>query len=233
MKTVTHRAQQEIWDKEHEAPTVLLQMDASTPSSGVTKFWEWVKKEKGIDDLHKGLEMGCGKGRSVIWLAQQGVEMTGFDFSPFAIKEAKRRAKKEQADNAHFVVQDATVQWNFNSDSFDFAIDCFASTDIESKKRREFAIAEMVRVVRKGGLILVYVLSTEDEFHREMIKKNPVNEKNAFVHHTGKFEKTYDREELLNLYKGISIVIEERFPKKTTFDGKEYDCYHHWIVFEK
>jgi ubiquinone/menaquinone biosynthesis C-methylase UbiE len=230
---VTHEKQQEIWDKEHKNPTVLLQMDASTPSSGVTKFWEWVKKENRTSDLHKGLEMGCGKGRSVIWLSQQGVEMTGFDFSPFAIQEAKKRAKKAQADKAHFVVQDATITWDFKSDSFDFAIDCFASTDIESREGRDFAISEMIRVVKPKGLILVYVLSTEDEFYKEMIKKSPVDEKNAFVHPTGKFEKTYDREELLNLYKGLSIVIEERFPKKTTFNGKEYDCYHHWIVFEK
>lgn len=234
MKIVTHRQQQEVWDQEHANPQVLLQMDSSDPSSGVVKFWQWFQDTAKTKGHLKGLEMGCGKGRSVIWLAQQGVEMTGFDFSPTAIKIAKERAEKGGvSEKTTFVVQDATVSWDFPSDTFDFAIDCFASTDIESKEGRQFATSEMIRVTKSRGYILVYVMSTDEEFHKEMIEKSPATEAHAFVHPTGKFEKVFTKEEIFDLYKGLKLISEQRVPKTAIFGGKEYACNHHWMVFQK
>jgi ubiquinone/menaquinone biosynthesis C-methylase UbiE len=235
MRTISHREQQEIWEKEHDSPAVLLQMDSSDPSSGVKKFWQWLQKK----DLHKnhlkGLEMGCGKGRSVIWLAKQGVSMSGFDFSSNAITTAKLRAKLAGVEkNAKFIQQDATEPWSFASNSFDFVIDCFATTDIESVEGRQFATSEMTRVVKPNGYVLVYVMSTEDEFHKMMVKESPTSEENAFLHHTtGKFEKVFKRDEILALHKGLTLIVAERVPKTATFFSKDYKCNHHWMVFQK
>lgn len=234
MKNVTHTQQQEVWDREHASPHVLLQMDSSDPSSGVVKFWQWLEEKEKTKKHLKGIEMGCGKGRSVIWLAQKGVEMSGFDFSPTAIKVAKERAETAGvSDKTKFVVQDATVSWKFPANSFDFSIDCFATTDIESKEGRVFAVSEMIRVTKPGGYILVYVMSTDDAFHKEMIRKSPANEPHAFVHPTGKFEKVFSREEIVALYKGLDLIVEERVPKTAKFFGKAYKCNHHWVVFQK
>lgn len=234
MNPIIHKQQQEIWDKEHTTPQVLLQMDSSDPSSGVIKFWDWLKNRGETDKYLSGLEMGCGKGKSVIWLAVNGVNMLGFDFSPKAVEVAKLRAKEAGVqDKTKFYVQDATFTWDFLSNTFDFVIDCFATTDIESQEGREFAVSEMKRVVKPNGYIFVYVMSSDDEYHKEMIKKSPADEKNAFLHTTGKFEKVFDRAELLELYKDLEIVEEERVPKIATFSGKDYKCNHHWIVFRK
>ena len=208
-------------------------MDASDTSSGVIKFLEWLRKNN--IQVENGIELGCGKGRNVIGLALQGIKMTGIDFSEVAIKEAKRRAKDERVDKiTNFVVHDATLKWPFDSNSFDIAIDCFATTDIETEKGRKFAAKEIKRALKRGGYLVVYTLSTDDEFHKEMIEKSPSKEKNAFYHPTtGKFEKTFEREELLNLYKGLKLIEEARVEKTTTFFGKEYYCKHHWMIFKK
>ena len=203
---ITHEEQQKIWDEEHKNPQVLKQMDISNPSSGVVKFWEFLK-EKNINNF-TGVEMGCGKGRNVIWLAQQGVtEMHGFDFSPNAIVEANKRSKEAKINSTIFSVQDATKHWNYDSNYFNFGIDCFASTDIESKRGREEAIAEMYRVIKPGGYLLAYLLSIDDEFHKEMIAKATGEEPNAFRHEsTGKFEKAFNEKEILDLYKNFKII---------------------------
>ncbi|MCL5113982.1 MAG: class I SAM-dependent methyltransferase [Patescibacteria group bacterium] len=234
-KAVSHSRQKKIWDAEHLTPKVLKQMDSDKPSSGILKFWDWFKTNK-IRSESNGIEMGCGKGRNVIWLAKQGVEMTGFDFSKAAIKEAKRRAYREKILNkAKFIIHDAIKAWPFKSNSFDLGIDCFATTDIETIKGRKFAVSELIRVVRSGGLILVYVLSIDDEYHREMIKKSPSDEKNAFLNPiSGKFEKTFDRTEILSLYKDkVELIKEERIGKKEFFFGKSYKCKHYWMIFQK
>ena len=235
MNKITHEQQQKIWDDEHKNPYVLKQMDAQDASSGVMLFWDYLIKGKSSN--LEGVEMGCGKGRNVIWLARQNeiAEMYGFDFSQSAIEEAVKRSKNTRVDSkTFFQVQDATKVWSYPSNKFDFAIDCFASTDIETPEGRIFAVNEIYRILKKGGYLLVYTLSTDDEFHKEMMKSSPAEERNAFYHPTtGKFEKTFDEEELSQMYKDFKIVNARRIQKTTKFFGKEYRCKLFWRIYQK
>lgn len=230
----SHDEQKKHWEQEHTNPQVLKQMDSSEASSGVVLFWNWLKERTNGEKL-KGIEMGCGKGRNGIWLAAQGAEMTSFDFSEAAITEAQKRATKAGVEKSvHFSAHDATVEWPEKSDSFDFGIDCFASTDIESLAGRSFARNEFRRLLKPGGYLLVYTLSTDDEFHAKMLTQSPGEEKNSFVHpSTGKFEKVFDQAELMDFYKGWKVVEEKRIKKVTTFFGEQYQCKHFWVIFQK
>ncbi len=232
MRSITHSEQQEAWEQEHKTPTVLLQMDQEEASSGVQIFHTWITENTKLTSP-KALEIGCGKGRNCIWLAQQGIEATGFDFSQTAIEKARHRALLAHADKASFVLQDATIPWKFEDNSFDLGIDCFAFTDIESEENRNFAAKEFYRVLKVGGYLLVYALSTDDEFHKEMIKKHPSTEKNALVHPTGKFEKVFDAEEIITLHNKLHLVVHKRLAKTPTYEGKKYNANHHWMIFEK
>lgn len=234
MSEITHEEQQKIWEKEHEAPYVLKQMDSEEPSGGVVKFYNWLSSKTATENL-KGLEMCCGKGRSVIWLAKQKIDMAGFDFSKHAVEEAKRRAKVAGVQSkTNFLVQDATKQWKFDAHSFDFVVDCFATTDIESDEGRNFARNEAIRVLKPNGYLLVYTLSTDNEFHKEMIKTSPTSQSNAFLHPTtGKFEKTWGVKELEEFYAKLTLIESKRVPKMSTFFGKEYKENNIWMVFQK
>src|SRR3989344_7507910 len=99
MTSITHQEQLERWDKEHQQPNVLPQMDSTKGSSGVVKFFEWLKTTVSKPENLSGIEMCCGKGRNVIWLAKQGVKMTGIDFSPAAIAVAQKRAKEAKVED--------------------------------------------------------------------------------------------------------------------------------------
>ena len=63
---------------------------------------------EGPDALPPGaaLDIGCGSGTNVIYLAQHGWRATGIDFSPTAINQARRAA--HGIDAATFLVGDAT-----------------------------------------------------------------------------------------------------------------------------
>ncbi len=232
---ITHDEQKERWDQEHAKPFALTQMDSHEPSNALAPFVVFLEKE-GRTRL-SGVEMGCGKGRNVIWLAKQPIvsQMNGFDFSTVAIEEARRRALEQGvAEKAVFDVMDATLPWSYDAESFDFGIDCTASVDIESPEGRATAIREMRRVLKKEGLLLVYVMSTDDEYHKELIAKSPAEESNAFIHpQTGKFEKVFSEEELDRMYAEFSLVEARRIPKVTEFFGKPYQCLLHWRVYRK
>ncbi len=232
--TVSHRRQQHLWEEEHKHPHILLPMDSTDVSSGVELFVQWLKK-KGIDlaRLH-GIEMACGKGRNVIGLARQGMYMTGLDFSTSAIREARRRAKRSVVPQTRFLVHDVTKRWPFPRNTFDLAIDCFGSTDIESPQGRTAARQEILRILKPGGYFLLYTLSTDDEFHKAMMKVSPGREQNSFVHPTnGKFEKTFDRAELMALYKDFRLITLRRVRKTAEFFGKTYKNKHFWVIWQK
>lgn len=231
---MTHSHQQKIWEEEHRNPHVLLPMNSAEVSHGVSLFWDWLQKKK-ISQPLRGVEMGCGKGRNSIWLAQQGVVMNAFDFSSFAIEEAQKRfIATSSKTSLDFCVHDATQSWPFKNDSFDFAIDCFASTDIDSLAARTFARDELRRVLKPNGYLLVYTLSTDDAFHQEMRKSSPALEKNSFLHPTnGKFEKVFDEEELKTFYQDWKLIEKKRISKTAIFFGKNYACSHFWMVLQK
>lgn len=232
---ITHQEQKEKWEQEHAHPFALKQIDAQKPSSSLVPFAAFLKQE----DLNNliGLEMGCGKGRNAIWLAQEPyiAKVHGFDFSEHAITEAKQRSiKAGVSGKIQFDVMDATETWGYPSDFFDFGIDCTASTDIESPSGRLNAVSEMRRVLKPGGYLLVYVMSTDDEYHKMMIEKSPAEEKNAFYHpDTGKFEKVFSDKELDTMYAQFKLVERRRIEKTAEFFGKQYYCKLHWRVYQK
>lgn len=213
---------------------MLLQMDSKDVSGGVEKFVDWLKSQREVEGL-SGIEMCCGKGRNVIGLAKKGIQMIGADFSTAAIAEARKRAEIAGiADKATFIVHDVTQPYPLATESLDFAIDCFGSTDLESAKMREQARDNLRNVLKPGGYLLVYVLSTDDEFHKEMIDKHPGPDAGSFIHPVnGKYEKAFTEMEVKEFYQGLKLMKLERIPKKAAFFGKEYNCSHIWAVFQK
>jgi ubiquinone/menaquinone biosynthesis C-methylase UbiE len=230
---MTIPTQQAIWEQEHSQPTVLPQMDSHTVSSGVELFWQWLTVHPQYP-ITTGLEIGCGKGRNAIWLAQQGVRMRGYDFSLTAITEAKRRASALDCQNIRFERHDITLAFPLPSASINIAIDCFASTDIDNLPGRRAARDEIQRVLIPGGLLFVYSLSTQDSYHQALCHTSPAAEANAFVHpHTGKFEKIFSKAEILAFYQPFSLVDYRVVDKQAIFNHQPYACHHHWLVLQK
>lgn len=228
-----HKHQQDFWEAEHQKPFLLPSMNDSEPSGVAKKFLEWLKSQDNIKNL-RGIEMGCGKGRNVIFFAQDGIKMTGFDFVESAVIEANKRAKQADVENiTEFMVHDATLGWPFEDAEFDFAIDNFASSDIENVEGRKFVRDEMVRVVKPGGYIYVSALSSEDKLAKmELIEE--LKEPDAYRYKAGgKFEKAFSEQEILDFYKELKLMKKEKIQKTANFFGKDYPCLHWWLVFQK
>jgi ubiquinone/menaquinone biosynthesis C-methylase UbiE len=235
MANITHQEQQQRWDKEHQHPKVLPQMDSAKGSSGVVKFLDWLKAQGKKPQELSGMEMCCGKGRNVIWFAGQGAQMIGIDFSAAAISEAQKRAKEAgMEDKTRFIVQDATLPYPIEPSSLDFAFDCFGSTDIESAEGRKAALNNVVKVLKPSGYLMVYLLSSDDEFQKEMITKSPGPDQGSFIHTVnGKYEKAFTEDEVKDFYKDLKLCVLERVAKTDVFFGKEYKANHIWAVFQK
>jgi SAM-dependent methyltransferase len=95
----------------------------------------------------RAVDAGCGPGTLALALAPLVREVVGVDLVPELLEAARRNAP----ENATFVAGDAT-RLAFERGEFDLA--CSRRT-IHHLARPELAIAELARVTRPGGRILV------------------------------------------------------------------------------
>lgn len=105
--------------------------------------------------LHKCshiLDLGCGRGRHSINLAQKGYQVTGIDLSQEAIKTAKEKAAGEGLDNVHFKVRDMR---NPLPQTFDAIVNLFTTFGYFMKDRENAAVLDSVITMLKPDGIFV------------------------------------------------------------------------------
>ncbi|HTZ61037.1 MAG TPA: class I SAM-dependent methyltransferase [Thermoplasmata archaeon] len=98
------------------------------------------------------LDVGCGTGTNVLWLAQQGFRPVGVDVSPTAIAIATRRAGRQRA-KADFRVA-GVDRLPFGGGSFDAALDSGCFHSIPLRFRAPYA-KELARVLRPDARFLL------------------------------------------------------------------------------
>jgi cyclopropane fatty-acyl-phospholipid synthase-like methyltransferase len=81
----------------------------------------------------KAITLGCGVGRETIYLAKMGFDVIGLDFSPSAIKQARRRARAEGVE-VPFIVDDLTNLRHVRG-TFDLVTDFGALNDMNPEAR--------------------------------------------------------------------------------------------------
>lgn len=162
------------------------------------------------------LEIGCGPGANIWFMAREGFNVTGIDGSDTAIKKAKMRLLAENL-KAQLVVGDI-VKLPFEDISFDGIIDneCLYANN---EQNTVLILAEINRVLKKNGLLYSRTFS-EDMF----ISQNQIGGKLEFNNITagplsGKgFVRLINREMINTLY--------GRFFNILSIDKIEYTQYN-------
>jgi SAM-dependent methyltransferase len=104
------------------------------------------------------LDVGCGTGENVLYLAAKDHEAWGIDFVPLAIERAKAKAA-ERRINAHFIVGNALELGKLGR-QFDTVIDCGLFHTFADEDRPVF-VRSLSEVLRAGGSL--YLLCFSDE----------------------------------------------------------------------
>jgi SAM-dependent methyltransferase len=105
----------------------------------------------------RALDLGCGTGTNVVYLAQHGWSVVGVDFAARAIAKARRRARDAGiADRCTFEVGDVTRL--AVTGPFDLALDIGCLHSIPVGGRAGYA-SGLARVVRPGGTYLLYAFA--------------------------------------------------------------------------
>lgn len=112
----------------------------------------------------RALDLGCGYGRSSIYLAQRGWEVDGIDFVPQAIREARRRAAEAgMAERVHFHAADVS-DLSFLAGPYDLAVDigCMHSMSVSELIRYRDGLG---RLLSPGAIYLLFAHLADREDH--------------------------------------------------------------------
>lgn len=144
--------------------------DAIAPHFSSTRFAKWPKVAGFLNNLKPGsviLDAGCGNGK-YLGLNPDCLYI-GCDISPSLIDICARRG--------HEVMVADAVNLPYRNDFGDAAISIAVLHHLSTESRRRKAIEELVRVVRKGGLVLITVWAVEQEDKSLLMKWTPLCEK--------------------------------------------------------
>lgn len=104
--------------------------------------------------LKRGQHALCvadGEGRNSVWLAERGLEVTAFDFSPVAVEKARKLASARGVSVAYEVA--GVYEWRWPANAFDVVAAIFVQ--FADPAMRTFMFERMARALKPGGLVLI------------------------------------------------------------------------------
>lgn len=211
-----------FWDQEYTNPEHLALSEEA--GGDLEKFCRWLERETKRTILNvtsSMIDVGCGNGRNLVYLAETyGLHGWGCDSSGAAIKEAKRLATGLQLQ---FETRSMAGNLPQADNSQMLALDMMSSHFLK-KDAREQLRNEIYRVLKPGGYFFMKTFLKDDDLHTaRLIKEKPGDEPSSYIHPViGVQEFVYGQEELIAFLSEKFIIHKTYSSHKHKLKGKAW-----------
>jgi SAM-dependent methyltransferase len=200
-----------FWDKEYtNAEHLALSTEASEDLEKFTRWLERQSKRTILNATSSAIDLGCGNGRNLVYLANAfGMRGVGYDSSHAAIKEAERLS---EGLNLSYAVRSMAGPLDVADESQMIALDMMSSHFLK-KDERTLLRDEIHRVLKPGGFLFMKTFLRDGDLHtKRLIAENPADEENAYIHPViGVQEYVYSEEELY-AFLGEKFIVHKMYP---------------------
>lgn len=161
------------------------------------------------------LELGCGAGPNLVWLAQKGIRVSGVDIAANALALARTNLERHGfADRIGDLVDGSVERTPFADASFDGILEAcvFQHLDRETRMR---TFREVGRLLRPGGVFAGYMLDVgHTTFQKKQADQLPDDPGSLYLADgTSKIHLTniglahfFRRDEFDELFRGFAVV---------------------------
>jgi Methylase involved in ubiquinone/menaquinone biosynthesis len=219
-------SQKQKWEKEYLSDHGVPTTTRTTPSSSVVKGVEFLRQNNFLIG-NKVLDLGSGPGRNAIYLAKEGFEITAVDFIVSSLETLKEKTKSEGLQkNIKTVTASIGTKLPFRSDSFDLALDITSSMSLDDDEVVVFE-KELRRVLKNKGILIMYVLSDQDEY---MVKYGDINKGSYVSPAAGIVEHCRGEKELKQIFKNWEFLKFDLREMEDEYFGKKYTRRLWWVI---
>jgi len=210
-----------FWDSEYtNASHLKLSIEAS---EDLEKFTRWLLRQKDTTPIltphHSVLDVGCGNGRNLIYLAQNfGMKGVGYDISTAAISQADAASRDLSLS---YTARSIAGTLDVPDDSQALVLDMMASHFL-SESERNFLRDEIYRVLMPGGFLFIKTFLADGDLHtRRLLKDHPSPEAGTYIHPViGVPEHAYAEEELVEFLSEKFVIHKIYRSHKHVLKGK-------------
>jgi ubiquinone/menaquinone biosynthesis C-methylase UbiE len=154
--------------------------DTIAPHFDITRYKPWPESKRFISTLPKGstvLDLGCGNGRNSIYLAKEGMEVVGIDFSRGLIKIAKNKIEWKQVEENVNLIEGDIDSLPLKDESVDAVLYIATLHHLPTPSERLESLLEVKRCLKPGGSALVSAWAQEqDKFREELERSKEIQE---------------------------------------------------------
>lgn len=199
------------------------------PSETVVQF---VFRNFERDGKTKVLDLGCGAGRHVFFMAKEGIVPYGLDYSDEGIEYTKEMLTKYGLSKfVKNISSGSATMLPYENDFFDGII-CYGVLYYLRLEEIRQAVSEMKRILKSGGKVLVVVRTIEDyrfdrrnlvEGENHTIIVSEENESRCANSENGMHMHFFDEQELRELFSDFKKVDIDYI--RETHDNQQFcDC---------
>lgn len=132
-----------MWNERYSKPDFLF---GTEPAQFLRNHVEHLKSGKAA------LAIADGEGRNSVFMAQQKMQVTAFDYAPNAIAKAKGLAQKNNVE-VNFCLSDIE-SWPWEESSYDLVAAIFIQ--FIGPQKRKILFANMKKTLKPGGILLLH-----------------------------------------------------------------------------
>lgn len=156
---------------------------SNEPSEDLTKFANFLERIKGraiLNPTVSVLDMGCGNGRNLIYLAvNYNVHGVGYDISSEGIAQAQKRSA-----NLPLAYETRTIAGTIPlpDKSQTLVLDMMTSHFLKESERAVL-LSEIVRVLKPGGWFFFKTFLKDEDIHtKRLLADHPGTETGTYIH---------------------------------------------------
>ena len=137
----------------------------------VNKYIEKRVRHKIKKKNYSFLDIGCGAGRNIAYLVENGFTVTGVDISKIAIRQAKKILNFKRIPKKNYkLINVSSSQFFLKNSCFDSIISC-ATLDSMPSNEIEMTIKNIKKMLKKKGLLYVDLMSTKQKRKGKFLNK--------------------------------------------------------------
>jgi len=189
---------------------------ASRPPETIRKTVAWISATLGLKIHDQLLDLGCGPGLYATLFAQQGLNVTGIDFSKNSIDYASQKARE---DGLQIIYRCEDYLQLKDEAGYDAALLIYGDFCVLSPANRAKLLANIHRALKAGGHLVLDVSTP-------VLRQRVGTSEHWYADHAGFWRPGYH----LVLERGFSYEEDIHLDQYVVIDESGETCiYHHWF----